>query len=166
MLHNHLTGNRDPALIALGGNLTRLTARALMYLVLVPSNSLSPHTPLRRAAIDLIGRGFVLWEPHLEVSKVLLGLLDMSSEAAMWVPSQKYGLPLTPVADCCRTARHTLATIALARPGVFITSVSILMFNVKTGLRGDTPMSILRCPGKLVQTCFHQPFADDHFVGR
>ena len=25
---------------------------------------------LRRAAIDIIGRGFVLWEPHLEVSKV------------------------------------------------------------------------------------------------
>ena len=42
------------------------------------------------------GRGFLLWEPHLEVSKVLLGLLDMASEAAKWVPSQKYGLPLTP----------------------------------------------------------------------
>ena len=27
---------------------------------------------LRRAAIDIIGRGFVLWEPHLEVSKVWL----------------------------------------------------------------------------------------------
>jgi hypothetical protein len=38
----------------------------------------------------------LLWEPHLEVSKVLLGLLDMASEAAKWVPSQKYGLPLTP----------------------------------------------------------------------
>ena len=95
-----------------------------MYLVLVPANTASPHTPLRRAAIDLIGRGFLLWEPHLEVSKVLLGLLDMSSEAALWVPSQKYGLPLTPVADCCRTARHTLSAIATARPGVFITSVS------------------------------------------
>ena len=77
--------------------MTRLTAKALMYLVLVPANTTLPlHTPLRRAAIDLIGRGFTLWEPHLEVSKVLLGLLDMSSEAAMWVPSQKYGLPLTP----------------------------------------------------------------------
>ena len=77
--------------------MTRLTAKALMYLVLVPANATLPlHTPLRRAAIDLIGRGFTLWEPHLEVSKVLLGLLDMSSEAAMWVPSQKYGLPLTP----------------------------------------------------------------------
>lgn len=110
---------------ALGTNMTRLTAKALMYLVLVPANaSLPSHTPLRRAAIDLIGRGFVLWEPHLEVSKVLLGLLDMSSEAAQWVPSQKYGLPLTPVADCCRTARHALGAIARVRPGVFITSVA------------------------------------------
>ena len=38
----------------------------------------------------------MLWEPHLEVSKVLLGLLDMASEADKWVPSQKYALPLTP----------------------------------------------------------------------
>ena len=44
----------------------------------------------------ILGRGFVLWEPHLEVSKVLLGLLDMASEADKWVPSQKYALPLTP----------------------------------------------------------------------
>merc|ERR1719245_2972861 len=89
-------GGKESAQVSLSGNLTRLTAKALMYLVLVPANTASPHTPLRRAAIDLIGRGFLLWEPHLEVSKVLLGLLDMSSEAALWVPSQKYGLPLTP----------------------------------------------------------------------
>ena len=120
----NIAGGKESAQVSLSGNLTRLTAKALMYLVLVPANTASPHTPLRRAAIDLIGRGFLLWEPHLEVSKVLLGLLDMSSEAALWVPSQKYGLPLTPVADCCRTARHTLSAIATARPGVFITSVS------------------------------------------
>merc|ERR1719361_1529481 len=117
-------GGKESGSVSLSGSLTRLTAKALMYLVLVPANSASPHTPLRRAAIDLIGRGFILWEPHLEVSKVLLVLLDMSSEAALWVPSQKYGLPPTPVADCCRTARHTLSAIATARPGVFITSVS------------------------------------------
>lgn len=64
--------------IALGGNLTRLTAKALMFLVLSPrgaargSGSKLPSS-LRCAAIDLIGRGFTLWEPHLEVSKVLLG---------------------------------------------------------------------------------------------
>ena len=59
-----------------------------------------------------------------QVSKVLLGLLDMSSEADRWVPSQRYGLPLTPIADCCRTARHALGAIARARPGVFVTSVA------------------------------------------
>jgi len=106
-------------------SMTRLTAKALMYLVLSPATDQMPsHTPLRRAAIDLIGRGFVLWEPHLEVSKVLLGLLDMASEADKWVPSQKYALPLTPIADCCRTARHALSGIARARPGVFITSIA------------------------------------------
>lgn len=124
-LEQEKSGVKDSGQSALGVGMSRLTAKALMYLVLVPANSALPlHTPLRRAAIDLIGRGFTLWEPHLEVSKVLLGLLDMSSEAAMWVPSQKYGLPLTPVADCCRTARHALAAIARARPGVFITSVA------------------------------------------
>ena len=67
---------------ALHPALVRLTAKALMYLVLAPpSDTMPSHTPLRRAAIDLIGRGFTLWEPHLEVSKVLLGLLDTSSEA-------------------------------------------------------------------------------------
>ena len=41
---------------ALDTGMTRLTAKALMYLVLSPpSDQLPSHTPLRRAAIDLIG---------------------------------------------------------------------------------------------------------------
>jgi WD repeat-containing protein 7 len=37
--------------------MTRLTAKALMYLVLAPSSDQLPsHTPLRRAGIDLIGK--------------------------------------------------------------------------------------------------------------
>lgn len=86
---------------------------------------------LRRAAIDIIGRGFVLWEPHLEVSKVLLGLLEMCCEADWWVPSSKYGLPLTAAGDSCRTSRLALTSIARVRPAVFITSISkeIARFN-------------------------------------
>uniref|UniRef100_A0A0K2TM39 WD repeat-containing protein 7 n=1 Tax=Lepeophtheirus salmonis TaxID=72036 RepID=A0A0K2TM39_LEPSM len=124
---------------ALGSNMIRLTAKALMYLVLCPkgdgnfgSNKAGGSTSaLRRAAIDLIARGFCLWEPHLEVSKVLLSLLEMCSEADWWVPSTKYGLPLTPSGDSCRTSRHALMQIAKARPGAFVTSIAreISRFN-------------------------------------
>lgn len=56
-------------------NLARLTAMALSHLLLAPpSPRLPAHIPLRRAAIDLIGRGFTVWEPFLDISKVLIGI--------------------------------------------------------------------------------------------
>ena len=48
----------------------------------------------------------------------------MTCEADWWVPSAKYGLPLTPSGDSCRTARHALGQIAKVRPQAFITSVA------------------------------------------
>lgn len=52
-------------------NLARHTSMALMHLLHSPhSKNLPMHTALRRAAIDLIGRGFTVWEPYLDVSKV------------------------------------------------------------------------------------------------
>lgn len=113
-------------------NLARLTAMALTHLLLSPpTKKLPAHTPLRRAAIDLIGRGFTVWEPYLDVSKVLLGLLEMCSDADKLVPSMTYGLPLTPKADSCRTARHALTLIATARPAAFITTMAreVARFN-------------------------------------
>ncbi|KAF9796977.1 hypothetical protein SFRURICE_019331 [Spodoptera frugiperda] len=54
-------------------NLARLTALALTHLLLSPACPRLPaHTPLRRAAVDLLGRGFTVWEPYLDVSHVLL----------------------------------------------------------------------------------------------
>lgn len=35
-----------------------------------------------------------------------------------------FGLPLTPPADACRTARHALTLIATARPPAFITTMA------------------------------------------
>lgn len=107
------------------GSLSRLTALALAHLVLAPGTAKLPaHTPLRRAAVDLLGRGFTVWEPYLDVSKVLLGLLDMCCDADKLVPSMTYGLPLTPQADSCRTSRHALTLIATARPAAFITTMA------------------------------------------
>ncbi|KOB74220.1 Uncharacterized protein OBRU01_09383 [Operophtera brumata] len=89
---------------------------ALTHLLLSPPCPRLPaHTPLRRAAVDLLGRGFTVWEPYLDQSHVLLGLLEMCSDADKLVPSMSYGLPLTPQADSCRTARHALTLIATAR---------------------------------------------------
>jgi hypothetical protein len=52
--------------------------KALTFLLQQPpSRKLPAHTPIRRAAIDLIGRGFTVWEPYLDVSAVLLGLLEL-----------------------------------------------------------------------------------------
>ena len=52
-------------------NLARHTSMALTHLLHAPHSPKLPlHTALRRAAIDLIGRGFTVWEPYLDVSKV------------------------------------------------------------------------------------------------
>lgn len=97
--------------------LARNTSKALAYLLLAsPSPALPLHTSLRRAAIDLIGRGFTVWEPYLDVSKILLGLLELCCDSEKLVPSMSFGLPLTPAADSCRTARHAISLIATARP--------------------------------------------------
>ncbi|XP_064598877.1 WD repeat-containing protein 7-like isoform X2 [Liolophura sinensis] len=106
-------------------SLARHTSKALTFLLLEsPSRRLPAYTPIRRAAIDLLGRGFTVWEPYLDVSAVLLGLLELCVNADRLVPSMTYGLPLSPAADSCRTARHALSLIATARPPAFIITMA------------------------------------------
>ncbi|BFZ12794.1 hypothetical protein BsWGS_15835 [Bradybaena similaris] len=106
-------------------SLARHTSKALMFLLLQPPSAKLPaYTPIRRAAIDLIGRGFTVWEPYLDVSSVLLGLLELSIDSNKLIPSTTYGLPLSPAADACRTARHALSLIATARPPAFIITMA------------------------------------------
>lgn len=68
-------------------DITADLGKALTYLLLAPPTPKLPlHTPLRRAAIDLIGRGFTVWEPHVDVSKVLLALLELCCEGDKLIP--------------------------------------------------------------------------------
>lgn len=61
-------------------DLVRATAHSLLELLIAGESPLLPlNSPLRRAAIDLLGRGFVVWQPHLDISKVLLTLLELAS---------------------------------------------------------------------------------------
>ncbi|KPI96605.1 WD repeat-containing protein 7 [Papilio xuthus] len=126
--------------LSASNNLARLTALALTHLLLAPGSAKLPaHTPLRRAAVDLLGRGFAVWEPYLDVSHVLLGLLEMCSDADKLVPSMTYGLPLTPQADSCRTARHALTLIATSRPAAFITTMAREVARCAAAAAGAPP---------------------------
>lgn len=56
--------------------------KALTFLLLQPpSPKLPAHSTIRRTAIDLIGRGFTVWEPYMDVSAVLMGLLELCADA-------------------------------------------------------------------------------------
>ncbi|KAL4712244.1 hypothetical protein ACJJTC_011105 [Scirpophaga incertulas] len=168
--------NYGQRMVSAANNLARLTALALTHLLLSPPCARLPaYTPLRRAAIDLLGRGFTVWEPYLDVSHVLLGergeqpgetnragadapaavaavraparlhawLLEMCSDADKLVPSMTYGLPLTPQADSCRTARHALTLIATARPAAFITTMAREVARVAAAPPGSAPPAAL-----------------------
>ena len=61
--------------------------KALTFLLLQPPSARLPlHTPIRRAAVDLLGRGFTVWEPYLDVSSVLIGLLELCIDGDKLVP--------------------------------------------------------------------------------
>ncbi|XP_044287187.1 WD repeat-containing protein 7 isoform X3 [Varanus komodoensis] len=106
-------------------SLARHTCKALTYLLLQPpSPKLPPHSTIRRTAIDLIGRGFTVWEPYMDVSAVLMGLLELCADAEKQLANITMGLPLSPAADSARSARHALSLIATARPHAFITTIA------------------------------------------
>ncbi|XP_053304170.1 WD repeat-containing protein 7 isoform X2 [Spea bombifrons] len=106
-------------------SLARHTCKALTFLLLQPpSAKLPPHSTIRRTAIDLIGRGFTVWEPYMDVSAVLMGLLELCADAEKQLANITIGLPLSPSADSARSARHALSLIATARPPAFITTIA------------------------------------------
>ncbi|XP_072309175.1 WD repeat-containing protein 7 isoform X2 [Eucyclogobius newberryi] len=106
-------------------SLARHTCKALTFLLLQPpSPKLPAHSTIRRTAIDLIGRGFTVWEPYMDVSSVLLGLLELCADAEKQLANVTVGLPLNPPADSARSARHALSLIATARPPAFITTIA------------------------------------------
>ncbi|CAK5094644.1 unnamed protein product [Meloidogyne enterolobii] len=113
-------------------DICRATAHSLLELLLSPTTVYPPllipqNSLLRRAAIDLLGRGFVLWQPHLDLPKMLIGLLNLAAECERHLPAGPLpsGVQLSPEADACRTARHALSLIASSRPQALITALNM-----------------------------------------
>ena len=70
----------------------------MTFLLLHPPTSYLPaYTLLRRAAVSLLGRGFAVWEPYLDISAVLLGLLELCVDGDSLVPRSA---PLTSCSEC------------------------------------------------------------------
>ncbi|XP_042687140.1 WD repeat-containing protein 7 isoform X2 [Centrocercus urophasianus] len=77
-------------------SLARHTCKALTFLLLQPpSPKLPAHSTIRRTAIDLIGRGFTVWEPYMDVSAVLMGLLELCADAEKQLAKKMHALPGT-----------------------------------------------------------------------
>jgi hypothetical protein len=106
-----------------GDELARQTAFALSQLLLLPGTSVLPlFSPLRRAGIDLLGRGFVVWQPFVDLNRVLCALLEQCAGSAN---DPATGLPLNPDAETRRSAHKTLGMIATARPSAVIIALAM-----------------------------------------
>jgi hypothetical protein len=129
-------------------DLTRATSHCLLELLIEGETPLLPlNSPLRRAALDLLGRGFVVWQPHLDISKVLLGLLDLASgEKSHSAAGEHFGASLSPAADASRTARHSLSLIASARPQALITALSMEVARYNAAAQHQTIQHALTSP--------------------
>jgi WD40 repeat protein len=150
---NQVRRNQATAVVLLGvigaefgddfeqGDIVRATAHSLLELLVAPESPLLPlNSALRRASIDLIGRGFTLWQPHLDISKVLLGLLDLAAvgEKSKTENVHTFGAPLPPVIDASRTARHALSLIATVRSKALITALSMEVARYNSAAQHQT----------------------------
>lgn len=108
-------------------NVVRNTAKALTTLLLQRQTSKTPaYSAIRRAAIDLIGRGFSLWEPHIDVSQVLMGLFELCADIEIQLRNEQKSRSFSTTAakDLHRSAKHSLSLIATARPSACITTLA------------------------------------------
>ena len=84
--HHHTKGKQDSE--PMEPVVARQTAKVLQSVILEkPSNRASLSSILRCSAVELMGRGFQLWEKYVDVAEVLVGLLDLAIQDA--VPSNQ-----------------------------------------------------------------------------
>ncbi|KAL3310667.1 hypothetical protein Ciccas_010763 [Cichlidogyrus casuarinus] len=79
---------------------------------------------LRRIALDMIGRGFCVWEPYLDVAHVLMTILVIGAEAEASIKNAIPGETLSDYCDLKRTARQALWNIGFAQPQLVTLTLS------------------------------------------
>lgn len=110
------------------------TCASFLYLLHLPEEHKSLLNELQTIAIDLIGRGYTVWEPYLKIEKILLALLDICSDVYKVKNSTDH---VTPNIDKSLTAHDTLKSIALARTDKFILYLISEINQMKNQLKTD-----------------------------
>uniref|UniRef100_A0A0R3RSS2 WD_REPEATS_REGION domain-containing protein n=1 Tax=Elaeophora elaphi TaxID=1147741 RepID=A0A0R3RSS2_9BILA len=137
-------------------DISRATAQSLLELLIAPPTTLLPfHSPLRRAAVDLIGRGFSVWQPHLDITKLLLILLELANSSDKQSADTTAAI-LSPSVDVCHTARHALSLIATSRPPAVITALSkeVARYNSVAQhqtIQHSTSSPLLKCRAEVLR---------------
>ncbi|CAH8618303.1 unnamed protein product [Heterobilharzia americana] len=112
-LHDQIVGSRIEPLPVYAAN-------ALITLLTSNVNS-----TLRRAGIDLLGRGFPVWEPYVDVGQVINALLLLAADAELLISSDASCQLISDRVDLARTAREALWAIAFARPKLITLALSL-----------------------------------------
>ncbi|KAF8561300.1 hypothetical protein P879_07648, partial [Paragonimus westermani] len=107
----HLTSRPAYTCMENGSSFSVSAANALVRLL--TSNASSS---LRRAGIDLLGRGFVVWEPYVDLAQIINALLLLSVETENLCSKLASWQSIPDRVDLARTAREALWAITFARP--------------------------------------------------
>ncbi|KAA3676156.1 uncharacterized protein DEA37_0005184 [Paragonimus westermani] len=107
----HLTSRPAYTCMENGSSFSVSAANALVRLL--TSNASSS---LRRAGIDLLGRGFVVWEPYVDLAQIINTLLLLSVETENLCSKLASWQSIPDRVDLARTAREALWAITFARP--------------------------------------------------
>ena len=136
-------------------DLTRQTSYALSQLLLHAATPALPlYSPLRRAGIDLLGRGFAVYQPYVDLNKVLVALLELCANSDRLVPQLPSAAPLSAQADTCRTAHRALCMIATARTSAVVTALAmeVARYNASTAtLQHVTSSPLLKARSEVVR---------------
>ncbi|VUZ41557.1 unnamed protein product [Hymenolepis diminuta] len=84
-------------------------------------------SPLRRTAIDFLGRGILLWEPYLDIFRLLDSLLSLIADEGKELNDLQLGEVFNEQQDVARACRQALWRLAFTRPHLIILTLSLML---------------------------------------
>ncbi|CDI97105.1 fras1 related extracellular matrix protein [Echinococcus multilocularis] len=84
-------------------------------------------SPIRRTAIDFLGRGFPLWEPYVDTAHLLNSLLSLIASEVGQLADLQPGEVFNEQRDVARASRQALWRLTFTRPHLVILTLSLML---------------------------------------